>query len=59
MKNYVVDVDITVSKRFYVEASSEEEAKRFVNKLFEKESFYHASNFDAVVGHKIFDVNED
>lgn len=59
MKNYVVDVDITVSKRIYVNASNEEEAKRKANEFFEKDPYYYAKNLDAVVGHKIIDVNED
>ena len=59
MKNYVVDVDITVSKRIYVVASNEEEAKRKANEFFEKEPYHYARNMDAIVGHKIIDVNED
>ncbi len=59
MKNYVVDVDITVSKRIYVVASNEEEAKRKANEFFEIDPFYYAENLDAIVGHKIIDVNED
>ena len=59
MKNYVVDVDITVSKRIYVVASNEEEAKRKANEFFEKEPYHIARNMDAIVGHKIIDVNEE
>lgn len=59
MKNYVVDVDITVSKRIYVVASNEEEAKRKANEFFEKDPYYYARTMDAIVGHKIIDVNEE
>ena len=59
MKTYLVDVDITVSKRIYVVASNEEEAKRKANEFFEKDPYYYAKNLDAIVGHKIIDVNEE
>lgn len=59
MKSYIVDVDITVSKRIYVNASNEEEAKRKANEFFEEDPFYYAKNLDAIVGHKIIYVNEE
>lgn len=59
MKSYIVDVDITVSKRIYVYASNEEEAKRKANEFFEIDPFFYAEHLDSVVGHKIIDVNEE
>lgn len=59
MKTYSVDVDITVSKTFHVTAFSEDDAKRIVDNMFKKDPFHHTKGFDAVVGHKIFDVYED
>lgn len=59
MKQYEVDVDITVSKRIFVSASNEEEAKRKANEFLKKDPYYYARTLDAVVGHEIIDVNED
>lgn len=59
MKSYIVDIDITVSKRIYVNASNEEEAKRKANVFFKEDPFYYAKNLDAVVGHKVIGVSEE
>jgi hypothetical protein len=59
MKSYIVDVDITVSKRIYVNASNEEEANRKANEFFEKDPYHYARTMDSIVGHEIIDVNEE
>lgn len=58
MKNYAVDVDITVSKRIYVEAENEEEAKAKVEEMMKYPHYYY-TKADAYVCHEITDVNED
>lgn len=59
MKTFSVDIDITVAKRFYVDAENENEAKNFVKKLMAEEPYYYAATADACVGYEITDVNED
>ena len=59
MKSYIVDVDITVSKRIYVNASNEEEAKRKANEFIELIPYHYTRTMDSIVGHKIIDVNEE
>lgn len=59
MKSYMVDVDITMSKRFYIEASSDEEARRFVDERLKENPYGETEHFDAYVCHEIVDVNED
>ena len=59
MKNFQIDVDITVSKRFCVSAKDEESAKNLVKGVMSKEPDYHARNFDAFIGYEIIDINEE
>ena len=58
MKEYAVDVDITVSKRIYVEAESEEQAKELVDEMMKYPHYYY-TKADAYVGHEITDINEE
>lgn len=59
MKNYCVDVDITISKRIYVDAENEEEAKKIVDEKVKKYPHYYYTKADAYVSHEITDVCED
>ena len=58
-KEFAVDVDITVSKRIYVKAENEEQAKAIVNDTVKKYSHYYYTKADAYVCHEITDVNEE
>ena len=58
MKHYVIDVDITVSKRIYLDAESEEQAKAIVKKNMEYPHYYCATA-DAFVGYEVTDINEE
>ena len=58
MKEFTVDVDITVSKRIYVEAENEEEAKAKVEEMMKYPHYYY-TKADAYVCHEITDVCED
>ena len=58
MKNFSIDVDITMSKHFVIEAENEEKAKAMVSSIINAEPYYHASHSDAYVGHEITDVIE-
>lgn len=59
MKNFVVDVDFVMSKRIQVQAESEEQARTIFERLLKEDPYDYARQFDAFVGHKIIDVNED
>ena len=59
MKQFEVDVDITMSKRISVEAESEEHAKAIVNGWMKYNPYEYAHSFDAYVKHEITDVNEE
>ena len=59
MKEFTVDVDITMSKRIYVEAENEEQAKTIVGNWLGDDPYYYAKTADAYVCHEITDVCED
>lgn len=59
MKNFIIDVDFTMSKRIQVEAENEERAKAIVNGWIKYNPYEFAHNFDAYVTHEITDVNEE
>ena len=59
MKTYAVDVDITISKRFYVDAENEKEARKIANEKVRNYPHYYYTKADAYVSHEITDVNED
>ena len=58
MKHYVIDVDITVSKRIYLDAENEEKAKAILKKNMEHPHYYY-TKADAFVGYEVTDINED
>ena len=57
MKEYRVDIDITVSKGIYVEAENEEEAKAKVEEMMKYPHYYY-TKADAYVCHEIIDIEE-
>lgn len=59
MANFIIDVDFVMSKRIQVEAENEEQAKATFERLLKRNPYDYARQFDAFVGHKIIDVNED
>lgn len=59
MANYAVDVDITMSKRIYLEADSKELAKAEVERRIKVDPYYEAKTADCYVSHEITDVNEE
>ena len=56
MKSYIVSVDITVSKVFFVDANSEEEAKQIVSEIMKRDPWYYESQANAMVDWGIVDV---
>jgi len=56
---YILDVDFVMSKRIQVEAENEEQAKATFERLLKENPYDYARQFDAFVGHKVIDVNED
>jgi len=59
MKNYAVDVDITVSKRIYVDAENEDDARKQVEEKLRNYPHYYYTKADSYISHKITDVEED
>ena len=59
MKNFILDVDFVMSKRIEIEADSEEQAKSIFEQKMRKNPYDFACRFDALVGHKVIDVNEE
>ena len=59
MKQFEVDVDITMSKRIYVDAENEDEAREKVEQRMKENPYEYAHSFDAYVKHEITDVNEE
>lgn len=59
MSNFILDVDFIMSKRIQVEAENEEQAKATFERLLKEAPYDYARQFDAFVGHKVIDVNED
>lgn len=58
MKEYAIDIDITVSKRIYVDAENEEQAKEIVRDKMKYPHYYY-TKADACVGYEITDINEE
>ena len=58
IKDFVVNVDITVSKRMYITASTPEEAEKAAKALLEKDSFYYAKTCESVASYDIVNVDE-
>lgn len=56
IKDFVVNVDITVSKRMYITASTPEEAEKAARELLEKDSFYYAKTCESVVSYDVVNV---
>lgn len=59
MKNFILDVDFVMSKRIEIEADSEEQAKSIFEQKMKKNPYDYARQFDAFIGHKVIDVNEE
>ena len=59
MKEFTVEVDITVSKRIYVEAENEEEAEKKVNEMVRNNPGDYYTKANAYVCHEITDCYED
>ena len=58
MKNYILDMDITMSCRIEVQAENEEEAKAKAANLIEDDPMYYLRYNGCYVGHSVEDVNE-
>ena len=58
MKKYCVEMDVTFSARMYVEAESEEQAKRKAVSDMEKDPRYH-TRWGAYVDTEVTDIYED
>lgn len=60
MKNYILDVDFTISKRVQVMAESEEQARETFERLMKANPYdFSPAPSCEYVGHEIVDVNED
>ena len=59
MKQFAVDIDITMSKRIYIDAENEDEAREKVEPKMDENPYEQARDFDAFVDYDITDVNEE
>ena len=59
MANFILKVDFVMSKRIEIEADSEEQAKSIFEQKMKKNPYDYACGFDAFIGHKVIDVNEE
>ena len=57
-KNFVVDVDITMSRSFEVEAENEQQAKNMVYSMIKANPYDFTHGFTYYVDHEIVDANE-
>ena len=57
--NYIVSVDITMSRNVEVMAESEEDAINQVNKAIEENPYEYANNFTHYVKHEAIDAIEE
>lgn len=58
MAKFSVDVDITMSKSFEVEAESEEHAMEIVNDMLDKNPYGYVRDFSHYVTHNVVVANE-
>lgn len=56
MENYLVSVDITMSKNISVEANSEEEAMDKVNRMINNNPYDFCYDFSHFVSHEVIDA---
>lgn len=59
MKQFAVDIDITMSKRIYIDAENEDEAREKVEQKMEENPYEQARDFMSFVDYDITDVNEE
>ena len=59
MKEFTVYVDITMSKTFYVDAESEEEAAKIAKEMVEAEPYYHAGSAHSYLGCDVYEAFEE
>lgn len=59
MKEFAVDVDITVSKRIYVDAENEDDARKQVGEKVRSYPHYYYTKADSYISHEITNVEED
>ena len=59
MANFIIDVDFVMSKRIQVEAENEEQARATFERLLKEDPYDYARQFNAFVGHKVIDINEE
>jgi hypothetical protein len=58
MKNYVVDVDITMSKTIVIEAENGQQAKAIVYSMIKDNPYDYTHGFSHYVNHEIVEANE-
>lgn len=58
MKQYAVDMDVTVSLTINVDADSEDQARQLAMEKFDREQMFHLSHCDSVLERQVTGVNE-
>lgn len=59
MAQFIIDVDITMSKRFPIEAENEQEAKEIFEQKMRENLYEQISGNKAYVCHEITDIYEE
>lgn len=59
MKKYTIDVDITMSKMFHIEAENEQQAKEIFEQQMHDNLYELISGHKAYVCHEITDIYEE
>ena len=59
MKEYIVDIDITMSKRISISAENEEKARELALKQVNESPYFEVSHDTLFVGAKVTDVLPD
>lgn len=55
---FVLDVDITMSKRVYIKAENEQDAVAIFERMMYNDPYEVATKFDAYVDYEVTEVNE-
>ena len=59
MKEFIVDVDITVSKRIYVDAENEDDAMSKVDNMIGENPYDYTSDFSHYVTHEVINAEDE
>ena len=59
MKNFILYIDVTMSKIVEIEAENEEDAKKELERKFKKNPYEIANGFSHFVDYQVIDIEEE